>query len=138
MKRNGKCKIMDTVVTKFIDLLYKLRFKNILKHRILALKVVLFPKSHKVRFSVENSIYELLQMHFHWRGSEHRLNGHRFASELHLVHQNLNDSNKFAVIGFFFEVFYKSWSAIAKYYIKITKTMCFLSKATQITKIWNQ
>ena len=65
---------------------------------------MLFPKSHKIRFAAENSTYELLQMHFHWRGSEHRLNGHRFASELHLVHQNLNDPNKFAVIGFFFEV----------------------------------
>ena len=46
-------------------------------------------------------------MHFHWRGSEHYVEGHRFAAELHLVHQNKNDSNKFAVLGILFRVILK-------------------------------
>ena len=38
--------------------------------------------------------FQLAQFHFHWgsdssRGSEHRVNGHMYASELHLVHANL-------------------------------------------------
>ena len=52
----------------------------------------------------ENDEYMLLQMHFHWRGSEHYVNGHKFVAELHLVHQNMEDKNKFAVLGFFFKV----------------------------------
>ena len=43
-------------------------------------------------------------MHFHWRGSEHFVDGHRFAAELHLVHQNVNDPGKYAVLGFLFRV----------------------------------
>jgi carbonic anhydrase len=52
----------------------------------------------------ENSTYRLLQMHFHWRGSEHYIDGHKFAAELHLVHQSMENSNKFAVLGFLFSV----------------------------------
>jgi carbonic anhydrase len=52
----------------------------------------------------DNQTYRLLQMHFHWRGSEHLMNSRKFAGELHLVHQCLDDKNKFAVLGFFFDV----------------------------------
>lgn len=48
----------------------------------------------------EDMEYKFLQMHFHWRGSEHYVDGHRFAGELHLVHQSVSDENKFSVIGF--------------------------------------
>ncbi|RNA32927.1 carbonic anhydrase 4-like [Brachionus plicatilis] len=48
----------------------------------------------------EGMEYKFLQMHFHWRGSEHYVDGHRFAGELHLVHQSVTDESKFAVIGF--------------------------------------
>ena len=48
--------------------------------------------------------YNLLQMHFHWRGSEHRINGKRYAAELHLVHVNQADPTKLAVLGFLFAV----------------------------------
>jgi len=51
----------------------------------------------------EYDTYNLLQMHFHWRGSEHRINGKRYAAELHLVHAN-QDSSKLAVLGFLFAV----------------------------------
>ena len=48
---------------------------------------------------------KLLQMHFHWRGSEHLVNGRKFAGELHMVHQSKTDQNKLAVLGFLIEVF---------------------------------
>lgn len=72
-------------------------------------KVVLTPKNQKFTFMMnpENSTYKLLQMHFHWRGSEHYVDGHKFSAELHLVHQNVQDDSKFAVLGFLFSVQYK-------------------------------
>lgn len=68
--------------------------------------VVLTPlnKIFKITLTPENEKYRLLQMHFHWRGSEHEVNGHKFAGELHLVHQHLDNSDKFAVLGFLFEI----------------------------------
>ena len=61
-------------------------------------------KDFSFKMQPENEKYKLLQMHFHWRGSEHYVDGHRFAAELHLVHQSVNDSEKFAVLGFLFRV----------------------------------
>jgi carbonic anhydrase len=52
----------------------------------------------------DKQTYRLLQMHFHWQGSEHKFNGRKFAGELHLVHQSLTDPTKFAVLGFLFDV----------------------------------
>ena len=68
--------------------------------------VVLTPKNKEFSFIMtpENQKYKMLQMHFHWRGSEHLVNGHKFSAELHLVHQNINDTNKFAALGFLFKV----------------------------------
>lgn len=51
--------------------------------------------------------FEFLQMHFHWRGSEHQINGRKFAAELHLVHRSLSDPKIHAVIGFLFQVEYQ-------------------------------
>lgn len=64
--------------------------------------IVMYPKNVDFYFKSKpgNSEYKFLQMHFHWRGSEHFVDGHRFAGELHLVHQNVENPNKFAVIGF--------------------------------------
>ncbi|CAF0855706.1 unnamed protein product [Brachionus calyciflorus] len=62
--------------------------------------VVMYSKTRNYFFKSEGSEYKFLQMHFHWRGSEHYVNGHRYAGELHLVHQSTQDENKFAVIGF--------------------------------------
>lgn len=50
--------------------------------------------------SPENQQFKLLQMHFHWRGSEHFINGRKFAGELHMVHQSMSNSSHFAVLGF--------------------------------------
>jgi len=68
--------------------------------------VVLTPQNKEFSFIMtpEDQKYKMLQMHFHWRGSEHFVNGHKFSAELHLVHQNVNDTNKFAVLGFLFKV----------------------------------
>ena len=52
----------------------------------------------------DSDTYKLSQMHFHWRGSEHQVDGKKFAGELHLVHQSLNESTKFAVLGFLIQV----------------------------------
>ena len=61
-------------------------------------------KGFSFKIQPENEDYKLLQMHFHWRGSEHFVDGHRFAAELHLVHQNIKDEGKYAVLGFLFRV----------------------------------
>lgn len=64
--------------------------------------IVMYAKNTEFYFKSkpDNSKYKFLQMHFHWRGSEHFVDGHRFAGELHLVHQNVENPNKFSVIGF--------------------------------------
>jgi carbonic anhydrase len=69
-------------------------------------QVLLAPKSHMFSFKLhpENDEYKLLQMHFHWGASEHFLNGHRYAAELHLVHQNIKNESEFAVLGFLIAV----------------------------------
>jgi len=46
--------------------------------------------------------YVMLQMYFHWRGSEHTIDGKKFSAELHLVHQSESDPSKLAVLGFLF------------------------------------
>ena len=94
---------MDIVV-KFEVKFFIAYFKNSFK--ILFLKVVITPinKAFSFKIQPENDEYKLLQMHFHWRGSEHYVDGHRFAAELHLVHQNIKDEGKFAVLGFLFRV----------------------------------
>ena len=68
--------------------------------------MVISPINKEFSFKIqpENEEYKLLQMHFHWRGSEHFVDGHRFAAELHLVHQNIKDDSKYAVLGFLFRV----------------------------------
>ncbi len=48
--------------------------------------------------------FKLLQMHFHWRGSEHLFDGNEYAAELHLVHQSTVNPNNFAAVGFLFNV----------------------------------
>lgn len=48
--------------------------------------------------------FKLLQLHFHWRGSEHFVNGIKYAGELHLVHQSKTNQGQFSVIGFLIQV----------------------------------
>ena len=56
-------------------------------------------------FKMNSEIYSFQQMHFHWRGSsEHKISGRKLAGELHLVHMNLNNTGKYSVIGFLFQV----------------------------------
>jgi hypothetical protein len=68
--------------------------------------VYLEPQDQKFSFLMppDNVEYKLLNIQLHWRGSEHTVNGWKFAAELHLVHQSTVDSNKLAVIGFFLDV----------------------------------
>lgn len=54
----------------------------------------------------ENEKFNLLQLHFHWRGSEHLVNGRKFAAEIHMVHKSAVNEGRFAVLGFFIEVKY--------------------------------
>ena len=54
--------------------------------------------------NLKNEVFNLNQMHFHWHGSEHHVNGQKFAAELHLVHQSINNTNNFAVIAYLFRV----------------------------------
>ncbi len=53
---------------------------------------------------VDNVKYKLLQLHLHWRGSEHTVDGNNFDAELHLVHQSTVNNSNFAVLGFFLSV----------------------------------
>nr|CDS34479.2 carbonic anhydrase 2 [Hymenolepis microstoma] len=71
--------------------------------------------------------YNLMQLHFHWGcddewGSEHHINGHSYAGELHLVFvsekyttmdQALNDPEGLCVIGIFLEPSKDECSAMA-------------------------
>ncbi|XP_055378097.1 carbonic anhydrase 1-like [Condylostylus longicornis] len=51
-------------------------------------KIHKFSNDHKVsKGCLEKDTYELVQMHFHWN-SEHKIEGERYALELHLVHVN--------------------------------------------------
>jgi len=67
--------------------------------------VTMTPISHSFSFvqMPENEKFNLLQFHFHWRGSEHQLNGELYPAEVHLVHQSQTNSSQLAVIGFLFE-----------------------------------
>jgi carbonic anhydrase len=67
--------------------------------------VLITPLNHAFTYlkMPDNVTFKLLQMHFHWRGSEHFIDGHKFAAELHLVHQSQKDPNQFAVLGFLFD-----------------------------------
>ena len=58
----------------------------------------------EVRTVMEHEEFSLLQMHFHWGVSEHKINNKYYAAELHLVHKSLSHDKKFAVLGFLFEV----------------------------------
>lgn len=86
--------------------------------------------------------YEFEQMHFHWgkndMGSEHKVNGHKYAMEVHMVHykkeygsfQNaLSYSDGVCVVGFFGEVSSKdnrdmaNFIADLKYIVKPNTTI---------------
>ena len=60
-----------------------------------------------------NETFKLLQMHFHWRGSEHLVDDHKFAGELHLVTQSKSNASQYSVIGFLIKVY------IIKFLIKV-------------------
>jgi carbonic anhydrase len=70
------------------------------------MSVVLSPLDNEFSFVMkpENVKYKLLQMHLHWMGSEHTVDGWKFAAELHMVHQNTVNTSKLAVLGFFMSV----------------------------------
>ncbi|GBM35061.1 Carbonic anhydrase 2 [Araneus ventricosus] len=66
------------------------------------------PKDDVARtIEVEGSVYTFQQLHFHWgsrydQGSEHTLDGRRYALEAHFVHTNKD--NAIAVVGVFFQL----------------------------------
>ncbi|KAL7096607.1 hypothetical protein ACP275_10G089300 [Erythranthe tilingii] len=55
---------------------------------------------HTGSIIVDNKQYSFKQMHWH-SPSEHRINGHRFAAEMHMVH--VADDGKVAVVGTLFK-----------------------------------
>ncbi|XP_015918786.2 carbonic anhydrase 2-like [Parasteatoda tepidariorum] len=59
---------------------------------------------------LDNVNYSLESFHFHWgnlstKGSEHEINGRKYAMEAHFVHRN--DQGEIAVVGVFFEENYR-------------------------------
>ena len=69
---------------------------------------ILLNSNKKHTFMFNSQVFEFAQMHFHWRGSEHRIDNRNFAGELHLVHTNLNATQGYCVLGFLLEVIYPS------------------------------
>lgn len=59
-------------------------------------------KHHSIQ--IGSATYKFQQMHFHWRGSEHLVNGEKFAGELHLVNQDINNTHLHTVVGFLFQL----------------------------------
>ncbi|KAF0706250.1 hypothetical protein AaE_014208 [Aphanomyces astaci] len=57
----------------------------------------------KSRLVLDGNSYKALQLHFH-AGSDHRVNGHQFPLEMHIVHQSVTDPTQLAVVGVLFEV----------------------------------
>lgn len=48
----------------------------------------------------QNERFKLLQVHAHWRGSEHFVDNHKFDGEVHLVTQSVTNKEQLSVIGF--------------------------------------
>lgn len=48
----------------------------------------------------QQETFKLLQLHFHWRGSEHIVDHHKFAGEVHLVTQSITNKEQYSVVGF--------------------------------------
>ena len=66
--------------------------------------VVLYPLTNDYYFYFDNETFMLNQIHFHWGGSEHQINGKKYVAELHMVYQNQNNTKKYGVLGFLFQV----------------------------------
>lgn len=68
----------------------------------------MFPKKNTREFyfiiQPDKEKYIFKQMHFHWRGSEHHLNGKMLGAELHLNFQSALDENKYIFLAFLFKV----------------------------------
>ena len=52
----------------------------------------------------ENELYQFTEMNFHWRGSEHQIDDHKYAAELQLFFKGQNDPNKISIIAFLIKV----------------------------------
>jgi carbonic anhydrase len=64
-------------------------------------------------FAMNATVSSFLQMHLHWRGSEHKINNRTYAGELHLLYANSNSMQNYTVIGFFLEVALFSYRKIS-------------------------
>ena len=63
------------------------------------------PKNKNYTIILQGERFQFLQMHFHWHGSEHELNGKHFPAELHMVHISLDSPvKKLAVVGVFLAI----------------------------------
>ncbi len=68
---------------------------------------ILLDSNMNYSFILNSEVFMFEHFHFHWRGSEHRINNHKFAGELHMVFRNLNATQEYCVFAFFLEVFNK-------------------------------
>ncbi|XP_060795392.1 carbonic anhydrase XVb isoform X2 [Neoarius graeffei] len=94
------------------------------------------------------SHYNSIQFHFHWgngssvEGSEHTVDGKQYPVEMHIVNVKpnaaVNDSNKFAVLGFFIEANNasgepNSWKTLTSFLSNITQAGDSLDIMNQLT-----
>ena len=79
-----------------------------LKNNGHTIKFTPFPGSPAITTRTHLGEYQLAQFHMHWgendgAGSEHRINGHQAALEIHFVHERVApsgpDSEKYLVVG---------------------------------------
>lgn len=49
-------------------------------------------------------LFKFQQLHFHWRGSEHYIDNKKFAGEMHMVFQSMNNTHMHSVVGFMLQV----------------------------------
>lgn len=68
--------------------------------------VKLIPNDCEFTFTMhpQNEVFNLLQLHFHWRGSEHFIDDKKFAAEVHLVFQSATNPDQFSVVGYVFKL----------------------------------
>ena len=52
----------------------------------------------------ENQTFNMLTMHFHWRGSEHYLDNKKHSGEIHLLFQDQQNKAQYSVIAFLIDL----------------------------------
>lgn len=72
---------------------------------------------------IDSERFNLVEFHFHVK-SEHTVDGHRFAVEMHLVHQSVKDPDKKAAIGILYQLSDTGANPLVKEVIAAAQPSC--------------